>query len=75
MLLLLQLIIFGHVHKWETKSEHPLFENKDSVAPYGKVIYCECEKCGIHRRFDLKPNTKIKFWDYLTGDSEVIKDD
>ncbi len=45
MLKLLQLLIFGHIHKWKVNEVRNLMKGKDSNLPYGKIVYYQCETC------------------------------
>lgn len=54
MLRLLQLLIFGHVHKWKTIKEGNLYETSKSAMPCGVVYYQQCEHCGKVIRRALK---------------------
>lgn len=53
MLWLLKKLIFGHVHRWREveranlKYQGPLSERD------GVTVFCECETCGAHRKFNL----------------------
>ena len=51
MIRLLQLLIFGHVHQWETQATAPLMNRADK--PCGQVAYLRCTKCGIWKRQEL----------------------
>jgi hypothetical protein len=56
MIRLLQLIIFGHVHKWkvmEEKSIHNLSIPKGYTA--GTLYVCQCETCGAIKPFRISP--------------------
>jgi hypothetical protein len=47
MLKLLQLLIFGHVHEWETEETVKLTDNFNTTI--GRVYYLRCMKCGVHK--------------------------
>lgn len=59
MIRLLQLLIFGHVHKWKTLEERPLVRPEQVVegTTYGQrtgTRYIQqCEHCGIVEKRDL----------------------
>jgi hypothetical protein len=46
MIRLLQLLIFGHVHKWVTIKEGKFYDRPESSMPCGVVYYQQCEHCG-----------------------------
>lgn len=50
MLRLLQMLFFGHVHKWEELSRHQLSDNFGSR---GMRVICFCKHCGKPKKFDL----------------------
>ena len=51
MIRLLQWLIFGHVHKWKQVDRTALkMTDSDEV---GTRVECVCERCGVHRKFDL----------------------
>jgi hypothetical protein len=50
MLKLLQYIIFGHVHVWETQ-RHVELEGPDGGL--GSRAECKCKTCGAWKKFDL----------------------
>ena len=55
MIRLLQFLIFGHVHKWETvgRSSWKTVGEFGSELESGPRFVCKCEKCGAYRTFDL----------------------
>lgn len=56
MLWLLQMLLWGHIHKWTETDRIPLAgEGFDGRAGrIGTVVYCTCEKCGQPTRFKLR---------------------
>jgi hypothetical protein len=44
MIALLQILIFGHAHKWKVMKEVSVVD--DEQFPIGTRYYCQCEKCG-----------------------------
>lgn len=50
MLKLLQLLIFGHCHKWEIIKAVEC-DNKNNTT--WTRHYCQCEKCGRVKIFDV----------------------
>lgn len=57
MLRLLQWLIFGHVHEWETDQQVNLVR-KEGEIPYGSAVNLRCKKCGNWKRVTLV--TKIR---------------
>lgn len=55
MLKLIQLLIFGHIHKWETAGEANIYavERPDS-RPIGYLKILKCRKCGLWKQQELK---------------------
>lgn len=51
MLRLLELLIFGHIHKWEETKRVRVADHDGTVIGY--AVFCRCTKCGIHKRFNL----------------------
>lgn len=51
MVRLLQLLIFGHVHKWRETNRVRL--SMQDSGDTGTRVYCTCETCGEPRKFDL----------------------
>lgn len=51
MLYLLKLLIFGHVHKWETLQEVRVTDGKEDTVPWIRY-YCQCKCCGTIRHFE-----------------------
>lgn len=55
MIRLLQLLIFGHAHKWVTIREinftDDIREYERTGVPTGRKYTCQCETCGKIRTF------------------------
>ena len=59
MLRLLQWVFLGHVHKWKKLETRTI--NYNSTTIDGRTfkeqfdrVYCECERCGEPRHWDLR---------------------
>jgi len=54
MLHLLKLLIFGHVHDWETVKDNQLNMRGrgDAVVATGHRYILRCKKCGSMKKFD-----------------------
>jgi len=50
MIRLLQLLIFGHFHKWKIMHRCPVYE-RGEVKPVRFDYDCQCETCGKVRVF------------------------
>jgi hypothetical protein len=46
MLRLIQILIFGHIHKWKIIKEYDLIWDENSKVPHGKMVYLQCIDCG-----------------------------
>lgn len=53
MLRLLQFLFLGHVHKWKKVDEWRMARSTRPDDAIGKAVFCVCEGCGKHKRFDL----------------------
>ena len=55
MIHLLKLLIFGHVHKWETvETANWRIEGMDgTILKNGKKFICRCETCGSYTAFEV----------------------
>ena len=51
MIRLLQLLIFGHVHKWKIIAKSEVFEENGAQKPVYIDYNCQCEACGKIRMF------------------------
>lgn len=51
MIRLLQWLIHGHIHEWETIEKCDLLQ-KDGTR-IGRIYYLRCRKCGIVKRVNL----------------------
>lgn len=55
MLRLLELLICGHIHEWETIGERRLtWSNDFGESGTGTRFYLRCRKCGWVRKVDHK---------------------
>lgn len=50
MIRLIQFLIFGHIHKWETESVDPL---TTSFGSRGDRYILKCKNCGNVKKVDL----------------------
>ncbi len=50
MIRLIQWLIFGHVHEWETMKSVPLVDGRLRI---GDAVYLRCKKCGVWKRQEL----------------------
>ena len=53
MLKLLQLLIFGHSHKWKTTHEQSLYDSFDNQT--GILYIQQCETCGKIKHTSVYP--------------------
>ncbi len=59
MLWLLQILAFGHVHKWKEIDRQKLTvvtkmgSHKDDLTSVGQRVFTVCEKCGAQKKWDL----------------------
>lgn len=54
MLAMIQMLLYGHVHKWKIIEERPLTVNRDfGSKSTGNRYYVQCEKCGTIKKRDL----------------------
>lgn len=51
MIRLLQWIVFGHVHKWETLHEKKLTDRDTGAV--GTRFLCRCSTCGRVKKWDM----------------------
>ena len=63
MIRLLQLLIWGHVHKWKRTRNVDIYshdyEGVRSEMPTGRIAECECETCGVPKAFSLYRGGKV----------------
>lgn len=53
MLRLLQFLILGHVHKWETVKNVRITYTDVNAEAF--MYVCRCETCGRYKRFKVSP--------------------
>jgi hypothetical protein len=51
MIQLLQILIFGHAHKWRQVRIVSAYLDEDDKLPAFQKVVCECERCGTIRTF------------------------
>lgn len=56
MIRLLQLILFGHVHKWKVMEEQSFYNDRIPQGYRAGILYvCQCESCGAIKPFQISP--------------------
>lgn len=54
MLRLFSFLWSGCFHKWVEDERNRLLSRKNPDISVGRISYCHCERCGVHKAFSMR---------------------